>query len=84
MRSATVMLEARNNWLLETREGRMSLDPSYVGKKVFCGECSHRFVITEGMKLLQTLRDRKGKVIGAVIKCEKCGENVFVVADRPS
>lgn len=60
----------------------MSLDSSYVGKKVFCGECGHRFVITEGMKFLQMLRDRTGKVIGAIIKCEKCGENVFVVADR--
>lgn len=61
----------------------MSLDSSYVGKKLFCGECGHRFVVTPGMNVLQTLRDRHGKVIGLTIKCEECGEGVFVVAHKP-
>ena len=62
----------------------MSLDPSYVGKKLVCGECGHRFVVTPDMVIVQTLRDRHGKVIGFTVKCERCGEDVFVVADRPS
>lgn len=61
----------------------MRLDSSYVGKKVFCGECGHRFVITPDTKIVQMLRDRNEKVIGAIVTCETCGENVFVVADRP-
>lgn len=60
----------------------MSLDPRYIGKKLFCGECGHRFVVTRDMEILQTLRDRRGKVIGFTVTCQKCGENVFVVADR--
>lgn len=60
----------------------MSLDASYVGKKLFCSECGHRFVVTPDMKIVQTLRDRNGKIIGLTVECEKCGEDVFVVADR--
>lgn len=62
----------------------MSLDPSYVGKKLLCGECGHRFVVTPDMQIRQTLRDRHGKVIGATLTCDKCGQDVFVVPDPPT
>lgn len=61
----------------------MSLNARYVGKKVFCGECGHRFVVAPNTSIVQTLKDKNDKTIGFKIKCEKCGENVFVVADRP-
>lgn len=54
----------------------------YMGQKLFCGECGHRFVVTSDMKILTILRDKGGKVTGVTVRCERCGEDVFVVAHR--
>jgi DNA-directed RNA polymerase subunit RPC12/RpoP len=61
-------------------ERSVSLNPNDVGRTLRCGECNHQFVITPNTKIIKTLKDRNGKVIGFTTPCDTCGESVFIGA----
>ena len=76
------MLDVPYIQLSGRRERDVIVDPGYVGRKLRCGECSHQFDVTANTTFIKTLQGKKGEVIGFTTRCERCGQDVFVAANR--